>query len=345
MSFDLSLLGVKKNVPKIDFREYTGMFAAPPKFGKTTFATKYPNAIILATEVGYKAKVANIKNIVTWDDFVEFIDLLEEHREEIGDSIQTIVIDTVDELFNQTASYVCRQKSIQDNTSYKEIKDIPYGQGWGYWDKEFKDQLDRIFHMGFTLFYLTHTELKTIKPKNGEPYEVYVSTMPDRCKKIIEPACDYILWGERRFITENGVRVPKRVIVGKANEMAVAGSRVFLNEDIVFDTEDEAMEKFQKLFRQGIEEELREHGITDFEKIEKEQKAERQERIERHMKELREDLNLAKERIVKEVTKQMESGKSGEWVMAILNKHGVDNPKEIQDIKVANAILNDLKNA
>jgi len=347
MSFDLSVLGIEKNIPKIDFKEYTGMFAAPEKFGKTTFATLYPNNVILAAEIGYKAKVANVKQISDWDSLVEFVDMLEDNREAIGDNIQTITIDTIDELYKMVAPYVCRQQTIKDGEEiYNEIKDIPYGQGWNYWDEEFKKQLDRILNMGFTLFYLTHTEVKTVRPKNGEPYEIYVSTMPDRCKKIIYPACDYILWGERCFINENGVRVPKRMITGKANEMAVAGSRVFLEEDIVFDTEEEAMEKFQVLFRRGVEKELKKHGITtDIEQLEKEQKEERQKAIKKHIEETRNDLNQFREKISKEVVKQMESGKTGEWVMAILNKHGVDSPQKIKSIDTANAILEELKNA
>lgn len=35
MSFDLSLLGVKKNIPSVNFTDYSGIFQAPPKFGVT----------------------------------------------------------------------------------------------------------------------------------------------------------------------------------------------------------------------------------------------------------------------------------------------------------------------
>ena len=32
--FDLKLLGVEENVPKVNFTEYTGMLQAPPKWGR-----------------------------------------------------------------------------------------------------------------------------------------------------------------------------------------------------------------------------------------------------------------------------------------------------------------------
>lgn len=31
--FDLSILGITKNIPKVNFVDYTGVFVAPPKFG------------------------------------------------------------------------------------------------------------------------------------------------------------------------------------------------------------------------------------------------------------------------------------------------------------------------
>ena len=42
MGFDLSKLGVKTNVPKVDFREYSGLFQSVTKFGKTQFAALMP---------------------------------------------------------------------------------------------------------------------------------------------------------------------------------------------------------------------------------------------------------------------------------------------------------------
>lgn len=38
MAFDLSKIGVKKNIPKVDFKAYTGIIVAPPKFGGESFA-------------------------------------------------------------------------------------------------------------------------------------------------------------------------------------------------------------------------------------------------------------------------------------------------------------------
>jgi len=276
MSFDLSILGVTQNIPKVNYLEYTGVFQAPPKFGKTTWASYYPKSILLAVEEGYKAQVVNKRSITTWDDLVDFIDKLEENREAIGDNVQSIIVDTVDKLYPLATPYVLRKQGILDKKRYTKVSDIPYGAGYGLIDQEFESQLNRILAMGFTILYLTHSKVKPIRPKDAEPYDVYESTMPDRCARIIYPACDFILHGERRVVDG----VPKRVLLIRGNEQAVAGSRVAFEEDIVFDSEEEAMDMFKVYFRKGIEKNLRKAGVTrDIDEIAAEQEQERREKV------------------------------------------------------------------
>jgi hypothetical protein len=285
MAFDLSKLGVVKNIPKINFLEYTGIIEAQEKWGKTTIAALYPNAVLLAFEIGFKAQVVNAKVIPAWDDLVEFIDLLEENREDIGDSIQTIVFDTAEEAYGIVAPYVVRKQSIKDKTKYNEIKDIPFGAGYGLVDQEFKRQVKRILSMGFTILYLTHSKVKNIKPKNGEPYDIYVATMPDRCAQIIYPACDYIIRGERRAVEdEHGDKKNVRAMIVKGSDDGVTGNRANINVDIEFDTEEEAMEKFQDLFRKSIEANIRKAGIkTDISVLEEQQKKEREAEVKKYI--------------------------------------------------------------
>src|SRR5690606_8782766 len=112
--FDLALLGVKKNIPKVDFTNYSGLFIAPPKFGKTTTASYFPNSIIVPFEDGVKGQVANVvQDLSSWSDFIEFVDKLEEHREDIGESIQTIVFDTVNQAWEMAEPYTITRLSVQ----------------------------------------------------------------------------------------------------------------------------------------------------------------------------------------------------------------------------------------
>ncbi|GAB6989481.1 ATP-binding protein [Paenibacillus pini] len=350
MSFDLSILGVEKNIPKVNLLEYTGIFEAPEKFGKTAFATLYPNAILVAAEKGYMAQVINKKDVNNWSDFVKFIDLLAKNREAIGTSVQTIIIDTVDELYPLVAPYIVKRESINDQVAYKKIKDIPFGQGWGLVDEEFKKQIKRIISMGFTILYLTHSTVKQIKPKNADPYDVYKSTMSDRCANIIYPACDYIIHGERRKVeVSEGVSELKRVLTVRGTDDAVAGNRVYFDDDVVFDTEEEAMEKFQTKFREGIQRNLEKAGIkTSLDQLAAQQLKEKAEQVKTYM--IEEDVEIAvkdKDELKKEIADAISNLNEEVNQTDVGNKFqeilGVKNYTKVEDIKKLQKALDYVK--
>src|SRR5690606_29076785 len=172
--------------------------------------------------------------------------------EKIGDSIQTVVFDTANKAYEKCEKYTLRQLSIADKKRYKTIGDVPHGKAYAEKDKLFTEQIDRILALGFNILFISHLKVKTVRPKNGEPYDVYSSTMPERLEAIINPLVDFILTGEKRIV--DGVE--KRALITKGNTMADAGSRVAISEDIIFDTEDEAIERYQELFKQSIQRKL-----------------------------------------------------------------------------------------
>lgn len=260
----LDLLGIKKNIPKVDFREYSGMFQAPSKLGKTTFASKLPKTVLLAFEQGYDAKVINYIDCTGdkgWEKLIEFLDRLEKNRMAIGNEIKILAIDTLEEMYASAETYMLKRESINDKVPYKNIGDIPYGNGYKLKDEYFKKQIKRIYALGLKPFYITHTKTKTIRPKdkNKEPFDIYIPTIPERCAMIIYPEVSYIIHGS--FEVVDGKRTRKLQVQG--SEDVEAGARVHINEDIYFNTEEEAIEKFEKSFKASIEKELRAAGIMD----------------------------------------------------------------------------------
>lgn len=297
MGFDMSKIGVKKNIPKVAFTDYTGIFVCPPKWGKTTIASMFPKAIIVPFEKGYNAQVVNyVEGLNTWDDFIGFVDKLEENRIDIGDELQTLVFDTVNEGYDLCLPYMLRVEGRKAGAKYTAINDVPYGQGWAKLDQYFKAQIDRIQKLGFNILFISHSKVKTIKPKNGEAYDIYVSTMSDRLEKIVYPLVDYIIFGEKRKIDDPslGTSTVKRVMIVSANNTddTTAGSRLALNSDIVFDTEAEAVEKFQQHFAEAIQEKLKKAGITkDIKEIAKEQAEQKSKDVEQYIKTTKEPSN------------------------------------------------------
>jgi hypothetical protein len=277
MGFDLGKLGVKRNIPKVNFTDYTGIFVCPPKWGKTTIASMFPKAIIAPFEKGFNAQVVNfIEDMNSWDNFVAFVDKLEKHRAEIGNDLQTIVFDTVNEAYELCLPYMLKKESLKSGQKYTAIGDLPFGQGYAKLDQYFKLQIDRIQKLGFAILFISHSKVKNIKPKTGEPYDTYTSTMSERLEKIIYPLVDYIIFGEKKKVEDPmlGTSVIKRCMIVSGNnaDESQAGSRLALKGDIVFDTEEEAVALFQQHFQSAIEEKIRKAGITkDIKEIAKEQ--------------------------------------------------------------------------
>lgn len=348
MSFDLSILGVKKNIPKVNFTDYSGIMVAEPKFGKTTTAAKFPRSIIVPFEDGAKGQVANVVDeLESWDDFIAFVGKLEENRIAIGDAIQTLVFDTVNKAYEMCETYTLRKLSVQDKKRYQKPSDVPHGGFYPARDKFFSKELDRISKLGFTMLFLSHSKVKTIRPKDGEAYDVYSSTMPDRLEAIINPLVDFIIYGERRVI--DGKRT--RVLVTKGTEMTATGNRVYMNEDIPFETEEEAMEKYQELFREQVEERLRKEGITEsYDSLSKKQQEEKMSKVEKYIKEQevskeKSDVDYVNE--ISELIKTMTPEQTDELKRQLKEACGSVNYKKYSDIEqlkkaveIANEILN-----
>lgn len=326
MSFDFSLIGVKKNIPKVNFTSYSGLFVAPPKFGKTTTASKFPSSIIVPFEDGTKGQVANVvEQMTSWGDFVAFITKLEENREAIGNNVQTIVLDTVNKAYEMCEPYTLAYLSRLDSKRYKKAGDVPHGQFYPTRDKLFNKEIDRILALGFSILFLSHSKVKTIRPKNGEAYDVYSSTMPDRLEALVNPLVDFILYGERRVVEGEA----KRVLITKGNEMSDSGGRVRLDEDIIFDSEDEAMQKYQEKFKERIINLLKEEGITeDFNSISKRQEEEKMQEVKKYIEEKSDKKSL--DELKEEVSELV--GKLTKEQQTSLKKQMKEHP-EIGDIQ------------
>jgi replication-associated recombination protein RarA len=65
-----SLLEIKPHQVSRDLRGYSVLFYGSPKSGKTTIASKFPGALVLAFEKGYSAIPGIMaKPMNTWGDF------------------------------------------------------------------------------------------------------------------------------------------------------------------------------------------------------------------------------------------------------------------------------------
>ena len=124
----LDILNLQPNKVSRDMRGYSVLMYGTPKSGKTTTASKFPDALLVAFEKGYSA-IPNVKAapVNSWNEFRQLLKQLE--KDEAKAMYSTIVIDTADIAYDYCVKYICAKASDAKN-DYENIGDIPYGTRW-----------------------------------------------------------------------------------------------------------------------------------------------------------------------------------------------------------------------
>ena len=214
--FDLTALQPQKI--STDKSSYTMLIYGNPKIGKTTFTHEVygDDALILATEKGYKALAgAFVLDIGSWSDFIRATRELK--KPEVKERFKTVIIDTVDLLYNYVEKYVLSKHNVDALTK------IPYGGGWSEISSLLFDGLNAIEKEGYNIAFISHatTKVETL-PNSEEEFEKYIPTIPKRGLSIVTKMVDNILFAAVG-IDENGQQ--QRVIYTRETMQWQAGAR------------------------------------------------------------------------------------------------------------------------
>lgn len=195
------------------------MFYGEPKVGKTTIASKFPGALVLAFEKGYSAIPGIMaKPMNTWGDFRKV--LIELKDPEVQEIFQTIVIDTADIAYSYCEKYICNRESDAKH-DYQKISDLPFGQGYKMAQQEFDECIRKILQMNYGLVLISHSIDKTFKDESGSEYNQIIPTIDSRARLVCERTCDII--GYARTVETGEGRSVKLFLRGTPR--FVAGSR------------------------------------------------------------------------------------------------------------------------
>lgn len=315
------LLGIETNVPKMDWYAYGGIIATPPKFGKTTLARLIPKSVLLACEVGYDSLTIDVKRIKKWEDFVDFIDLLEEHIDTIGDELKLIVVDTIHELWRMCNQYTLNRINLKLRAKGKNgvetLEQYDYRNGLKIRDEEFIKQRDRLKDLGLQPLWMSHLVKKKIKPEDEESYHSLDLDYDENLYNILVKDASYVLIGQNIREVDNDGKTShvRRKFVAKNDGVIQGGSRVHIGEDIEFDTEEEFLEKFNELFAKSL---MEKNHVKPAE-VKKMVEKENQDLVEKR-KNVKVDKEL-KEDLVKKIKDEvLKNPKTKKTVLAYLEK-------------------------
>lgn len=171
----------------------------PPKIGKTTLASEFPNAVFLQLEDG-----ENDIAVQGWNrsDVQSFGDVMEAMRElyEGEHFFTTLVVDSTSELQSLIYEETCARGDEKGNPK-RRIEDFGYGKGYVYavnvWN-EFLDALNMLrIGRGMTSILIGHAKVDRFDDPETVSYHRYELDLHDRAQKLLEREMDAILLVKR----------------------------------------------------------------------------------------------------------------------------------------------------
>ena len=245
-----SLLNIKPHQVSRDLKGYSVLLYGEPKSGKTTTASKFPGALVLAFEKGYLTIPGIMaKDMNSWGDFKMVLRELDDP--EVKAVFQTIVIDTADIAYGYCEKYVCSQASDAKN-DYDNIADIPFGKGYKMAQSEFDTCIRKILQMNYGLVLISHSQDKTFKDAQGQEFNQIVPTLDNRARLVCERTCDIIGYS-RTVETPEGKRVK---LFMRETPRFVAGSRFKHTPDVI----DFSYDNLVNAIGDAIDKEAQEHN-------------------------------------------------------------------------------------
>jgi len=125
------------------------------KSGKTTLASQFPNALLLATEKGYNAIPGiNVADVPNYLEFKKAVKQLEDP--EVKKMFDTVVIDTYSLLYKRAEKFILNREGVD------KLADVPYGAAYGMVSSLVEDDLIKITQMGYGLVLICHAKTSTV---------------------------------------------------------------------------------------------------------------------------------------------------------------------------------------
>lgn len=207
----------QKSKPVNDLKKYIIQIYGEPKVGKSTFASKFPNALFIATEPGHKflSVFGGDKIHQTWDDIRDTVRRLcaENHQ------FETVIIDTTDNAIKMCKRYIKKREGI------KHESDLQWGKGWSFVKEEFESVVGALANRGFGLVFISHIK-ETTRTHRGVDRSFIDNSLDNAGKLFINGLSDFIFYA---FMDDD----QNRLLRTKANLNVNAGDRSGILPEII----------------------------------------------------------------------------------------------------------------
>lgn len=192
-------LPTKRSKPVQDMLQLSWLIYGAKKIGKTSMCARFPDAMCLMCEPGGKSLEIYQRPVPSWKHFTGYLDLLLEGKH----NFKTVVIDTVDELYDRCFEHMCKKLVIEHPNDEKD-----YGKSWGLIGDEFVNQLKRLLESKLGVVLISHMKFADIEKPDGEIFKTIVPTVSNQGQKFLTAVIDiwacYKYVGEHRYLEVRG---------------------------------------------------------------------------------------------------------------------------------------------
>lgn len=209
----------------------------PEGVGKTTFASKWPNAVFIDVEDGSgHYDVARLPRPESWVRLLDEIAWCS-----LSNDVGTVVIDTAD-----AAEELCVRKVLADK-NLGGIEDAGYGKGYTYLAEEFSklfDALDACVEEGKNVVVLAHSQIRKFEqPDEMGAYDRWELKLSKKCAPQLKEWCDVLLFANFKtevVVSKDGKKAKaeggkKRVMHASHSATWDAKNRLGLPDELPFD--------------------------------------------------------------------------------------------------------------
>lgn len=179
-------LPMEPSRPEIDLSKMFALIYGEPKIGKSTLASTFPDALFIATEEGLRFLEVMKISCPTWIQFREIVKALKE-EEKYKTRYKTIVIDTVDLLYQACENHVCEAKGISHPS------DDDWGRGWAMVREEFHKGMRYLAAEGYGVVFISHTR-SIERNVRGQKVPTIVPSFSNQARKVIMPLVDFVFY-------------------------------------------------------------------------------------------------------------------------------------------------------